>query len=36
MLTYYSGKIFYLYQLYLNKFYNGKSQAFIGHDPFDF
>lgn len=26
-------KIFYLYQLYLIKFYDGKSQTFTGNDP---
>ena len=32
----YLGKNFYLYQLYINQFYNGKSQAFTGNDPIDF
>ena len=32
----YSGKIFYLYQLYINQFYHGKPQTFTGNDPFDF
>jgi len=36
ILTNYSRKNFYLYQLYINQFYNGKSQAFTGNDPFDF
>ena len=30
------GKIFYLYQLYLIYFYDGKSQVFTGNDPVNF
>jgi len=36
LMTYYSRKIFYLYMLYINQFYNGKSQAFTGNDPINF
>ena len=32
----YYRKIFYLYQLYINQFYNGKSQAFTGNYPINF